>query len=304
MKSQEVVVVVNDIKSNGIISLEKNVILIDMGITKQVIDFRDISIYDKKSKTTLGLILKNNKSIDLIFKDYLLLYKLIDDFMKSQAKNIDVENIRCPECETINKVGSFECSNCGFPFRKREKNKKEKSSYEKKHMILLPLIIVLAICSTLCMTYYTYTEIIKNKNNGEDKTKEKTGKHYCLQDDGTVILCDELDTNNTTEQSDDSLVNEIMNNRKEAKHIFSITEDYLTDYIILGYKNKNYRCNGVLGPVNDCFEINYQKNGEKVKISYVYNSNTVEFDCKETSDELICYMEDGITEYGRFKKEK
>ena len=71
MKNQKVTIIVNDIESNGIISLKNNVIYIDMGITNQIIDFRDISAYDKKRNFTLGLILKNNKSIDLVFKDYL-----------------------------------------------------------------------------------------------------------------------------------------------------------------------------------------------------------------------------------------
>lgn len=306
MKNQKVIVIVNDIESTGIISLKDNAIYIDMGITKQVIDFRDISIYDKKTNTTLGLILKNNKSIDLIFKDYLLLYKLIDDFMKKQNKNTNAENIKCPECETINEVGSFECSNCGFPFRKKvkEKSKKEKSSYEKKHIIILSLIVFLAICSTLCMSYYTYTRLIKNGNVEEENENNKKGNHYCLQDDGTIVLCDDINKVDNNDQSEDSLVNELMQNRKDAKHVFYKSEDYLSDYIIIGYKNKNYRCTGILGPVNNCYEIEYQKSGEKVKISYVYDSNSVQFDCNETSSELVCYMDDGITEYCRYKKEK
>ena len=306
MKSQEVTIIVNDIKSNGIISLENNAISIDMGITNQIIDFRDISIYDKKKNSTLGLILQNNKSIDLIFKDYLLLYKIIDDYKKMQISKNNSKSKKCPECGAMNEIENTECDNCGFPFKKAKKSKikKEKNNYKKQHVILLTFIIGLAICSTLYMTYYAYTEITKNVNSEVNNPEEKTGNHYCMQDDGTVTLCDDSNNINSTVESDDPLVNELMQNRKDAKYVFYDLDKYLSDYIIIGYKNKNYRCTGVLGPVTGCYEIEYKKAGEKVKISYIYGSDQVQFDCKETSTELVCYMDDGVTEYNRYKKEK
>ena len=289
MKSQKVTVIVNDIESNGIISLEDNVIHIDMGITNQVIDFRDIGVYDKKDKSTLGLILNNNKSIDLILKDYLLLYKIIDDFKKEQSTTKKGNGIKCPECGIINNTNSNECSNCGFPL----KNKIKKKNQINKEVINVVVVMVIAILLVGGVVYYLNSNDkyssndINQSNNDNVSDSSKTNN----------------DDSNKSKSSNGSDFEETIKHRKEAKTVFSSVNEYIQDYILLGYKNKNYRCTKLLGE-GECYEIDYKKDGYNVNLSYEFDSDIIEFDCIESQIYLTCYMDDGVTVYDQYEREE
>lgn len=296
MKNQKVVVVVNEIESNGIISLKENTIHIDMGITNQIIDFRDIAVYDKKKNMTLGLILKNNKSIDLVFDDYLLLYKIIDDYFKKQTIN-NKKGIKCPECEFLNEDGNSECSNCGFPLKVKKTKKKAKKKLNKKKFITLIIIYIFVIA--IIGTIYYFNEIREtepntNTNTNSNKTTENTNtsnpKNVQVTNSGRILN-----------------FNETVNNRNKATSVFAETDyDLIEDYILLGYQGGNFRCLRVGGASSsgECYEIDYNKNGENVIMAYLSDSNVIAFDCKETGNKLICYMDDGDTEYANYTKEK
>lgn len=43
---------------------------------------------------------------------------------------------------------------------------------------------------------------------------------------------------------------------------------------------------------------------DNVIISYTSDSNYVSFDYKETKTKLVCYMDDGITVYAEYTREK
>lgn len=282
MKSQKVTIIVNDIESNGIISLKKNVIYIDMGITNQIIDFNDISAYDKKKNCTLGLILKNNKSIDLIFKDYLLLYKIIDDYTKKQLLNENSKGIKCPECKCINDNNSTECSNCGFPLKKDRKKIQAKAIFNNR--LIARIILILLIISLVAIYYNKYKE-----NNS------KNNDNY-----GTTT------TNNNSKGRKELDYDQTIKNRSKSITIFSSVSSSIHDYILIGYNGSNYRCLNVLPNVGtgECYEIDYSKKRDNVIISYTSDSNYVSFDCKETKTKLVCYMDDGITVYAEYTREK
>ena len=287
MKNQKVTIIVNDIESNGIISLKNNVIYIDMGITNQIIDFRDISAYDKKRNFTLGLILKNNKSIDLVFKDYLLLYKIIDDYTKKQLLIENSKGIKCPECKCINENDNMECSNCGFPLRKRRKNISVKAIFNNKLVFII--IIVLLIVSIIGIYFNKYK--VNNSINNDN--------------DGTITSNNNNNNNNNAKGTKKIDYDQTINNRNKSITVFSGING-ISDYILVGYNNSNYRCINVIPSVGsgECYEIDYTKNGENVVISYVVDSDYVSFDCKETKTKLVCYMDDGITVYAEYTREK
>ena len=262
MKPQKVKVIANEIESNGIISLENNIISLDMGITNQVIDFRDISVYDKKSNSTLGLILKNNKSIDLSFKDYLLLYKMIDDYMKKYNSNTK-GGVKCPECEMINDEKNTECNNCGYPL----KRKKSKIHFKKKHIIYLFLILGVLAIAALSTWYF-----LKPSNNESSIDNSVT-------DNGSTPVSE----NEMKEKSE-----------KVFSNSYSST---MSDVLYIGYENTNLRC--LMG----CIPIEYKQNGSDVTISYEYDSKHIEFKCKESDTNLVCYKDDG-TVYSTYTREK
>ena len=159
MKSQKVIVIVNETESNGIIGIDDNVISIDMGLTKQIIDFRDISVFDKKENNTISLVLKNNKTIDLIFKDYLLLYKLIDDYFNNKKDEENRTGKKCPECGNINDINSNECNNCGYVFKIKRQIDKNK--------IIVPILIILIIVGIISAVLI----INNNKKHTNDNQK-------------------------------------------------------------------------------------------------------------------------------------
>ena len=298
MKNQKVIVIVNDIESNGIISLKDNAIYIDMGITNQIIDFRDIAVYDKKKNSSLGIILKNNKSIDLVFDDYLLLYKIIDDFMKKQNTSIK-KGQKCPECDYINAAESTECSNCGFPLKTKKAKKKVKRKLNKKKFIIL-LIIYVAVILIIGLVYY-FNEIRDNTSTSDNNNNNSSEKNENKGSTNTKNI--KVSNSGRTLDYDATI-----KNRNMASTIFADKEYSLIEgYILLDYQGGNFRCMKIGGDSSaskECYEIDYIKNGEDVVIAYIYDSNVISFDCKETNNKLICYMDDGVTEYASFTKEK
>lgn len=214
MKNQKVTIIVNDIESNGIISLKNNVIYIDMGITNQIIDFRDISAYDKKKNFTLGLILKNNKSIDLVFKDYLLLYKIIDDYTKKQLLIENSKGIKCPKCNT-----------------KIQKNKLQDIVYNTNKKKLLVILVSVFVMLFGGIFYYNVlsvpsleqikNSVVKIEAYDKDNNLIATGSGFCAYKSNYII------TNFHVVEGSYSL--KVVDDDKKTYHV--------NDILIFDYKN-------------------------------------------------------------------
>ena len=120
MKSQNVTIIVDENESTGKIYIEDNIINLDFGITKQIIDFNDIKVVEKNDDKSISIVLSDNSLITLKFKEYLVLYKLISEHLekKKTTYNDNKNKKKCPECGEINNLINSTCTNCGFPFKK------------------------------------------------------------------------------------------------------------------------------------------------------------------------------------------
>ena len=116
MKSQSVTISFDDNKSSGKIYVENNIIYLDFGITKQIIDFNDIKVIDKVENNSVDIVLSDNSMINLKFKEYLVLYKMVNEYIEEKKEK---KGKKCPECGEINDNNSNICTNCGFPFKKK-----------------------------------------------------------------------------------------------------------------------------------------------------------------------------------------
>ncbi len=154
MKSQSVTIIVDEIESSGKISVENNIIYLDFGISKQIIYFNDIKVIDKNENNSINIVLSDNSMITLKFKEYLVLYKMANEYIDEKKNK---KGKKCPECGEINDNDVKECTNCGYPLN-------------NKKTIIKRLVVLLTIISLIFIVFFLLKNIeYKNRHFNNQK---------------------------------------------------------------------------------------------------------------------------------------
>lgn len=194
LNEQNVEIIVNDIETNGKIKVEDNSIKLNLGITKQIISFNDVKAIDKNNSKGISLVLSDNSLIILNFKDYLILFKIIDEFL-NEKKNIKNTGIKCYECGEYNDPNSNECYNCGCPIKKTHKKKNR-----KKYLIPTLLFLSLFLITIILV-------VIIPKINEKTKNNKYTDASCFIVENGII-------TNYDNDCPKNVVIPDIIDNRK------------------------------------------------------------------------------------------
>ena len=186
MKSQSVTISFDDNKSSGKIYVENNIIYLDFGITKQIIDFNDIKVIDKVENNSVNIVLSDNSMITLKFREYLVLYKMVEEFIEGKKHK---EGKKCPECGEMNDEKSSICINCGFPFKKVGHIKSNINI--KKIIIVLLLISIVVIVFLIKGSILNTSKKINIKLEKYIENKKYTDSTCFKVENGVIIKYDD-----------------------------------------------------------------------------------------------------------------